>query len=76
MKLSLNERVKFKLTEKGLEHYKAFYAGMKMAFSPKVDSLGYYKMPFWEFMHIFGPKMWIGNISMVEDNCVYIGEIL
>lgn len=67
MKFNINESVKVKLTDLGVQILK----DKNRYFS--VDSLdenGYCKFQLWELMSIFGDKMWGGSVIPFETDII------
>ena len=75
VKINLNEKVKFKLSERGKEIYRHRYDGYGFEYNrePELDDNGYMEMQLWMFMQIFGEHMIMG-ISEVLDPLEIIYE--
>lgn len=62
VRINLNERVKFKLSEHGKEVYRHRHDGLE----PKLDDDGYMSMQLWTFMQTFGEHMTLGMPGVVQ----------
>lgn len=72
MKINLNDEIKVKLTERGKHIINSYYtdsfkeinekynAHLHVPFEIEVDEEGYSKFLLHEFMHIFGPYLYVG----------------
>lgn len=66
LKINLNNRIKFKPNEKGIEIYSQYHVKLvpyisKESATLHVDEEGYAVLPLWEFMQIYGNEMYMGN---------------
>lgn len=63
IKINLNNYVKIKLTQKGVDRYDEITAGLKYPriLIPSVDKDGYTKMQFHEFIYFFGGETALDN---------------
>ena len=76
MKLNLNEKVKFKLTDLGKDIYyhqyddiNSFREGMPTLFDPEmpeVDENGYTEMQLWCFIELYGKHIGMGKPNVIE----------
>lgn len=76
MTISLNARIKVKLTDPGREIYRQRFADInewagrevfpEEAMTAKVDRNGYSEFQLWDFMNIFGPYIGIGRPNVIE----------
>lgn len=85
MKISLNDKIKVKLTREGLETYvqysqecneraKSHGCNHKFNLIPEIDKDGYSTFQLWFFIRVFGHKIRIGEPSIIENNKIIIGE--
>ena len=63
VRINLNEKVKFKLSEYGKEIYRHRFEYNK---EPKLDDDGYMEMQLWAFMNIFGEHMIMGISEVLK----------
>lgn len=68
IRINLNEKVKFKLSERGKEIYRHRYDGYGFEYNrePELDNDGYMRMQLWTFMEIFGKYMTLGMPEVVK----------
>lgn len=74
VRINLNEKVSFKLTDAGLDIYRRQFNDMIGTYpqiktnppEPTVDSEGYTSMQLHRFMSVFGPHLIIGNPIPIE----------
>lgn len=68
IRINLNERVKFKLSERGKEIYRHRYDGYGFEYNrePELDDDGYMSMQLWMFMQIFGEHMVMGMSEVLK----------
>lgn len=68
IRINLNEKVKFKLSEHGKEIYRHRYDGYGFEYDrePELDDNGYMEMQLWTFMQIFGEHMIMGMSEVVQ----------
>lgn len=82
-KINLNSLVTVKLTQHGLDIYKAYYEKLNFAVpflpatptEPKLDEDGYWQTELWNFMHIFGNNLYMSAKPVIVDNDILIREI-
>ncbi len=81
--VNLNDIVRCKLTERGLQQYREHYARYSPASllvthpefcQPTITEDGYTILPLWSFMHIFGVYMQMGEPPQTEDNNIIIEQ--
>lgn len=63
VRINLNERVRFKLSEYGKEVYRQRFEYNK---EPELDDDGYMEMQLWGFMNIFGEYMIMGISEVLK----------
>ena len=68
VKINLNEKVKFKLSERGQEIYRHRYDGYGIEYNrePELDDNGYMEMQLWVFMQTFGEHMIMGMSEVLN----------
>lgn len=70
VRINLNEKVKFKLSERGKEIYRHRYDGYGFEYDsiqePELDDDGYMEMQLWVFMQTFGEHMIMGMSEVVQ----------
>ena len=81
MKFNVNEHIKVKLTEAGLQVHKAKHEefwnrlGKLSEFpysEPKTDDDGFVKMQLWQFMETFGSEFGMTKPNLIEGNDIYL----
>lgn len=80
LKFNLNDFVKVKLTDHGIDLYYHQYddlisRGAKLTRSyPKIDDSGYTEFQLWRFMQIYGKHMANGAPSVVESVSIFFDD--
>lgn len=72
MKFNINNYVRVKLTEAGINHLKDTHqrywkeTGKIFKFEPKIDENGYTEFQLWDLISVFGTKIYNGSDLMFE----------
>lgn len=84
MKININEIVRVKLTDKGIQTLKTKYEKLNKASNGLIDcnawetmyidNDGYYKAPIWQLMQDFGRQMYMGNVPVFEHGTIEVLE--
>jgi hypothetical protein len=72
MKLNLNDRVKVKLSPKGIAILQQEYPTMKVPL--KIDEEGYYSDQLWCLFSVFGPYINLGCVMPFETGIIIIQD--
>ena len=72
-KFNINEHVKVKLTERGLEVYKKHYEKFGIKAPAKEAKDGYYRFQLWELMQIFGGSVGAG-VKLPFETDIYFDD--
>jgi hypothetical protein len=78
MKINLNDKIKVKLTEGAIRILHSHYAAFEKFPTPPKQNLpdqnGISEFQLWEFMQVFGHKMYLGGPPVIEDCLMEIHE--
>lgn len=78
IKVNLNDKTKFLLSNAGLDIYKAKTEKLnencihKFPLFPKRDDKGFVESQLWSLISMYGEQIDIGKIPPFADNCIYI----
>lgn len=74
-KINVNQTVRVKLTEYGVDAFKEYYGRFSRQATPLMDMDGYTTFQLWELMQLYGPHMEMANPKGVPfDTEIFIGR--
>ena len=73
--INVNQIVRVKLTEYGIDVFKEYYSHFSRQATPLMDKDGYTTFQLWEIMQLYGPHMEMANPKGVPFNTeIFIGR--